>query len=141
LIVSGGIQHHVTAVLERLNALGGYRKALVCTDDGLLIAAAGSSNGEDEDLAAFASLFDTVLARARLDLGFEGIDEVTLLDPAGIRLVVRPIPETRSPRMFLVVRLERTASWRRNTTQACARLAELLGPFSLERTDVERMAV
>lgn len=138
--MSGGIQHHVTAVLEQLNALGGYLKALVCTDDGLLVAVAGSSNADDEDLAAFASLFDTVLARARLDLGFAGIDEVTLLDPAGVRLVIRPIPGSGSPRMFLVVRLERSASWRRNTTQACARLAELLGPLSRERADVERMA-
>ena len=63
--MSGGIQHHVTAVLEQLNALGGYLKALVCTDDGLLVAVAGSSNADDEDLAAFASLFDTVACRER----------------------------------------------------------------------------
>jgi hypothetical protein len=139
-VSAGGIQVRVTAVLEGMNTLGGYLSSLVCTDDGLLVAVAGSGSVADEHLAAFASLFDTVLVRARQDLGFAGVDEVTLLDSTGLRLVIRPIPVKGSPRMFLVVRVERSASWRRNTTQACARLAELLGPLSPELADADRMA-
>lgn len=127
-----GIEPRVTHVLGAMNLLGGYQRSLVCTEDGLLIAHAGDGDLGEEDLAAFTSLFDTVVERATRDLGFGGVDEVTLLDSVGHRLVIRPLGLSARPRMFLVVRMDRGATWRRHTNTACQRLAPLLEPLLQE---------
>lgn len=131
-----GIEQEVTAVLDAMNEAGGYRRALVCTEDGLLIAAAGEgAELEAQNLAAFTSLFDTIVERARRDLGSSGVDEVTLLDADAQRLVIRPLPLARTPRMFLVLWVARNASWRKNTNVACAQLAPLLEPLTTGASD------
>ncbi|MEZ4320314.1 MAG: hypothetical protein R3F61_22735 [Myxococcota bacterium] len=133
-----GIELKVTSVLDAMNVLGGYHRSLVCTEDGLLIASAGDGGvGDGEDLAAFTSLFDTVVERARRDLGFDGVDEVTLLDPQGQRLVIRPLPIVAKPRLFLVVRMPKHTTWRRNTNQACARITPLLEPLTEGTQDAD----
>lgn len=131
-----GIEHQVTEVLAGINVLGGYVRSLVCTEDGLLVAHAGGDPGEGHDIAAFTSLFDTVVERATRDIGMAGVDEVTLLDATDHRLVIRPLPLPRKPRMFLVVWMDRGATWRRNTTAAVGRLVPLLDPL-LEPPNLE----
>lgn len=136
----GGIEQKVTHVLEGMNALGGYLRSLVCTEDGLLVAHAGDGVGEGQHLAAFTSLFDTVVERATRDLGMAGVDEVTLLDSADHRLVIRPLPIAGKPRMFLVVWMDKNTTWRRNTNAASLRLVPLLDPL-VEGADAEPAAV
>ncbi len=99
-----GIEQEVTAVLDAMNEAGGYRRALVCTEDGLLIAAAGEgAELEAQNLAAFTSLFDTIVERAQRDLGSSGVDEVRLTSvrpasgPATLRKSLRPTCRTMRP--------------------------------------------
>ncbi|MCB9675654.1 MAG: hypothetical protein H6737_11085 [Alphaproteobacteria bacterium] len=135
-----GIELGVTSILEAMIVMGGYHRALVCTEDGLLVASAGDGGASGgEDLAAFTSLFDTVVERATRDLAFRSVDEVTLLDPDGLRLVIRPLPIEAKPRLFLVVRLPKNTTWRRHTNQACSRLVPLLEPLT-EGTDADAVA-
>lgn len=136
-----GIEHGVTHVLDAMNLLGGYQRSLVCTEDGLLVAHSGDGEVEEQDLAAFTSLFDTIVERATRDLGFGGVDEVTLLDSVGHRLVIRPLTLSARPRMFLVVWMDRAATWRRHTNSACLRLAPLLEPLVQEDSRVDAAAV
>ncbi len=124
-----GIEQQATQILVGMNVLGGYPRSLVCTEDGLLVAHAGDDDARGHDLAAFTSLFDTVVERASRDLAVEGVDEVTLLDGSGHRLVIRPLGMPGHPRLFLVVWMDRNATWRRNTTAAATRLVPVLDPL------------
>ena len=129
--MNAGAGHKVTRILDALIVTGGYHAALVCTEDGLLVSAAGDwEEGGEEYLAGFTSLFDTVVVRATRDLDFTAVDEVTLLDPVGHRMVIRPLAGLSEPRMFLVVRLPRRSTWRQNTNTACKRLLPLLEPMT-----------
>lgn len=117
------MQAQLTDALVELVDDGGYRGALVVTDQGLLVASAGQLPAE-EALAGFTSLFDEIVARGERDLGLAAIDEVTLLDRQHGRLVVRPLGRSTERRMFLVVSLDANATWRRNTQK----LAQRIGP-------------
>src|SRR5262245_47544953 len=111
-----GIQADITEALHELLEAGGYRGAIVVTDQGLLVACAGEVPAE-EALAGFASLFDEIVARADRDLGLAAVDEVTLLDRFHGRLVVRPLERGNERRLFLVLLAEARATWRRNTAR------------------------
>lgn len=126
-----GLEARLTTILGEGNHEGGFPVSLVCTDGGLLVAAAGTGGVED-DLAALASIFDDVVARAARDLAMSAVDELALRDPRVGRYVVRPLGGGGATRMFLVVHVPRGASWRRTTNRLCLRLegelAELLAP-------------
>lgn len=123
-----GIQDQVTQLLSETNEVGGYTMSLVCTVTGLVVASAGESMQED-DTAAFTSLFQDILVRAQRDLGFRVVDEVTLLDPGRGRFVIRPLPVDGENSLFLVVRVPPGGTWRRNTTKLAAQLTEVLRPL------------
>ena len=123
-----GIQDRVQALLSAVNAAGEYPASLVCTDDGLVVASAGA-DADDQGTAAFASLFDDVLMRARRDLGFDGVDEVTLLATGRERTVIRPLALPGDTQLFLVVQVPKNRSWRRNTNQLCRDLVPVLSPL------------
>ena len=120
-----GIEQKLSNLLRQANKAGDYRASLVCTEQGLLVAAAGDTTGMD-DVAALAALFDEVLLRARAHLGMQGVDEVTVRDPRVGRLVIRPIGEAASTRMFLAVSVPPGRSWRRVTTTLCGELGREL---------------
>lgn len=128
--MSAGLEHQLMAILEA--HLGGYVRSLVCTEDGLPIASIGMSEVGTNDLAAFTSLFDNIVDRATRDLGFRDVDEVTLLDKGGHRLVIRPLPVVADQRTFLVLWAERRATWRRNTSVASHEIATILSPLLQE---------
>ncbi len=125
----GGVYQEATSLLDECNRGGGFDYSLVCTDTGLVIASAGQTEQED-DTAAFASLFDDILARARRDLGFATVDEVTLLDPQRGRTVIRPLLLGESTVVFVVVRAPVQRTWRRFTNILCRRLTVLLQPLA-----------
>lgn len=126
--MGAGLQQTVTGLLDQLIEEGGYGSALVCTDDGLVIASSGAVS-EDEHTAAFTSLFDEVVRRARRDLDFRAVDEVTLLDPGRGRTVIRPLNLEGEQQLFLVVRLPTNKTWRRNTNKLCSELRPILQPL------------
>lgn len=120
-----GIQRRAEALLAATNLIGGYPMSLVCTDQGLVVASDGNA-AEDEDIAAFTSLFDDVVLRATRDLGFAEVDEVTLLDPGRGRTVIRPLAIEGETRFFLVVRVPDKKTWRRHTNALCKKLVGIL---------------
>ncbi|MFO0751536.1 MAG: hypothetical protein U1F43_38595 [Myxococcota bacterium] len=111
-----GTQAAITAALSELAKNRGFRGAIVCTEQGLLVGSAGKLTS-DEMLAGFASMFDAIVARGARDLGLTAIDEVSVLDRLHGRLVVRPLVAGVEGRLFLVVVLEQDAAWRRATTR------------------------
>ncbi len=123
-----GVDVQITALLTGMNTLGGYPMSLVCTDQGLLIAASGPPL-RSEIIAGLTSLFDDIVGRATRDLELQHIDEITLSDGAAGRLVIRPIsrPEA-SVRLFLVAQVPKDAAWRRNTSVVARKLL-LLRPW------------
>ena len=124
-----GVHSKVMTLLAANNALGGYQLSLICTEQGLLIASAGEGP-DGEALAAFSSLFDEVVRRAVRDLGFGSVEEVTLLDPALGRFVIRPLTLGRPPRLFLLVLMDAHRTWRRNLKQLGNALAPALLPLA-----------
>jgi hypothetical protein len=124
-----GLTHRITELLDARTAEGGYPAAFVCTDDGLVIAAAGDA-ALAELTAAVVSLFDDVLLRATRDLKFSEVDEVTLVDPRTGRLVVRPLPMASGANFFLVVQVPRGATWRRHTNALRRQLIPVLAPLA-----------
>ncbi|MES2638933.1 MAG: hypothetical protein V4850_05605 [Myxococcota bacterium] len=110
----------------------------MCTDLGLLVAASGGGT-PSEALAVLASLFDDVVGRAQRDMGMQAIDELTLLDGARGRFVIRPLPLDEGSRMFLVVHVPAANRWRRTTNRLCGRLqaelADLGGSAGVRHAD------
>jgi hypothetical protein len=120
-----GLEFRVTSLLRQANQEGGFSTSLVCTDQGLLVAAAGE--GGLDDRAALASLLDDVLLRARRDLGFDSVDELAIRDRSLGHLVLRTLPTQSEERMFLVVQVPPNSPWRRTTNRLCSRLVNELG--------------
>lgn len=113
---TAGLEKSLSRLLADTVHRAGFHRALVCTQDGLLIASsAPGGDGRDERLAALVAIFDDVVLRARRDLDAAAVDELTLLDANVGRMVVRPLAEAPEGRMFLVVEAPRPASWRRHT--------------------------
>ncbi|MDP2316943.1 MAG: hypothetical protein Q8P41_28885 [Pseudomonadota bacterium] len=120
-----GLEQRITRLLSAGNAEGGFPMALVCTEQGLLVAASGDLS-PCEDLAALASLFDDVVSRMRRDMEMTAIDELAVRDGRVGRFVIRPLVLRTHERMFLVVHVPPALTWRRTTNRLCvALLAEL----------------
>lgn len=121
----GALGPRISNLLEEVNAESDFSLSLVCTDAGLLIAAAGDGADEDQ-LAGLTSLFDDIVVRANRDVGLGTIDEVTLLDPVWGRCVVRPLPiEADFGRLFLVVRVGPKNTWRRYSNKLRREIAQM----------------
>ncbi len=119
-----GRQEQVTHLLHEMTESAGYESALVCTDEGLLVACTGDLP-TSEELAGVVSLLEDVVVRSERDLGMARVDEVALLDPGRGRLVIRPIL-VDGMRFHLVVRVPARATWRRNTNVLSRRLCRVL---------------
>ncbi|MEY3214209.1 MAG: hypothetical protein RIT28_4690 [Pseudomonadota bacterium] len=123
-----GLEREMTALLTGMNLIGNYPLSLVCTDQGLLVAASGESL-RSEIAAGLTSLFDDIVVRAQRDLGFPRVDELTLTDGDSNRYVIRPLPIDANLRLFLVVQVPVKATWRHNTNLLIKRLIDLLRPL------------
>ena len=108
------IEERATKLLNETNALGNYHTSLICTSEGLLIAASGDEV-TTEQVAGFTSLFDDIIDRAARDIGINNLEEVTLLEPRKGRFVIRPLEISAGERFFLVIQMPTTVTWRRNT--------------------------
>ena len=126
-----GLSDQITTLLDATVALGGFTSAFVCTNDGLVLAA-GSGDAVAEDTAAVVSLFDDVLIRAKRDLGFELVDEVSLLDPKLGRTVIRPVSTDGGAMFFLVLKVPANCVWRRNSNILRKRLLPILQSIAVE---------
>ena len=123
-----GMEQRATDVLAELNRSGGYSLSLVCTEQGLLIAAAGEAD-ESEVAAGLTSLLDDLSLRAIRDYGVDRVDEMTLLCGSRGRLIVRTLAPGFTPRVFLVVQAPRRATWRRLTNVAGRKLSLIIRPL------------
>jgi hypothetical protein len=111
--------------LEEMNEMGGFPMSLVCDEGGLLLTTAGDGADEDQ-LAGLTSLFDDIVTRADRDIGMHDIDEVSLVDAAWGRCVIRPIGSYGGRRWFLVCQVPRKATWRMHTNRALRQIAALM---------------
>ena len=102
------VESRITGLLADMNAIGGYPMSLVCTSQGLLIAASGEAL-RSEITAGLTCLFDDIVARAARDLEL-------LHDAAQLRV-------------FLVVQVPRGGTWRRNTNLVVRKLLAILRPW------------
>ncbi|MCB9778767.1 MAG: hypothetical protein H6742_09410 [Alphaproteobacteria bacterium] len=119
--------HDIVELLRGAGAEGDFPVALVCTDQGLLVAASAEHQLLD-DLAALTTLADDVIRRAERDTAMGAVDEVTLRSREAHRVVVRPLDAGPEVRLFLVCEVPRGRSWRRITNRLCRDLdASLAG--------------
>ncbi|HHO50475.1 MAG TPA: hypothetical protein ENK18_06260 [Deltaproteobacteria bacterium] len=125
-----GTEARITDLLASANAAGGFPASLVCTAEGLTIAASGTL--ATDNVAAFASLFEDIVVRGRRDLGLQHIDEVSLRGPIDGRYVVRPLVFAGRTRAFVVVCVPAARSWRRITNALVSRLSVVLSPLMQE---------
>lgn len=123
-----GLEREITTLLASVNRIAGYPLSLVCTEQGLLVAAAGDAR-RTEIVGGLTSLFDDIVRRATRDLGFSRVDELTLTDADGTRYVIRPLPLHAGSRLFLVVLVPQKNTWRKYTNLLCTQLTALLDPF------------
>ena len=125
-----GTESRITSLLAAANREGGFPGSIVCTTEGLLIAASGGL--ETEHLAAVTSLFDDICGRAARDLGLRDLDELTIRAPIRGRYVVRPLAFGGRHRAFVVIRVPPSRPWRRVTNALVARIAAILAPLMRE---------
>ncbi len=123
------VESRLTGLLADMNAIGGYPMSLVCTSQGLLIAASGEAL-RSEITAGLTSLFDDIVARAARDLELLHVDELTLSDSSAGYTIVRPLMHDAAQlRLFLVVQVPRGGTWRRNTNLVVRKLLAILRPW------------
>lgn len=123
------LEVQITALLAGMNAAGHYPMSLVCTDQGLLVAAAGEPL-RSEIVAGLTCLFDDIVARAARDLELLRVDEISVSDTSAGHLVVRPLTcMDGHVRLFLVVQVPRAGTWRRNTNLVARKLLAILRPW------------
>lgn len=123
-----GVERTLTELLEGMNKRGGYTLALLCTEQGLLVASAGERQ-RSEMTAGITALFDEIAVRASRDLGFGPVDEFTVCAGKGGRLVVRSLDLATRPRIFLVVQAPTARPWRRNTATIARKVRAILLPL------------
>ncbi|MCB9761487.1 MAG: hypothetical protein H6739_16710 [Alphaproteobacteria bacterium] len=123
-----GLEGKMVALLEGVNLIGGYPMSLVCTDQGLLVASSGEQV-RSEIVGGLTSLFNDIVSRAQRDLEFERVDELTLTNADAMRYVIRPLPISSDPRLFLVVQVPKNKSWRQHTNLLVKRLVAQLEPL------------
>lgn len=126
---NAGLEQEMTTLLASVNRIAGYPLSLVCTEQGLLLAAAGDPT-RTEIMGGLTSLFDDIVSRATRDLGFARVDELTLTDADGTRYVIRPLPVTGVSRLFVVVLVPHKVSWRKYTNLLCTQLGAMLDPLT-----------
>jgi len=123
------VESRLTGLLADMNAIGGYPMSLVCTSQGLLIAASGEAL-RSEITAGLTCLFDDIVARAARDLELLHVDELTLSDSSAGYTIVRPLMHDAAQlRLFLVVQVPRGGTWRRNTNLVVRKLLAILRPW------------
>ncbi len=92
-------------ILEKTNQGGDYkggklRISLLCDSKGLILASTDSEY-DPEEISALSSLVGTVVDRAERDIGFESVDEVSLVNDNKVRFVCRPF--VVKEKMFILV--------------------------------------
>lgn len=125
---SRGVWRTITDLLVEMSARGGYPLALVCTEQGLLIAAAGE-HPRSEAVAGLTGLFDDIALRVARDLELGDVDEFTVCTDRGGRMVVRSLGGDQRPRIFLVVQVPSHRTWRRNTATIARKIRAILRPL------------
>lgn len=123
-----GVEYELTELLEGMNRRGGYPLALICTEQGLLIASAGERL-RSEITAGITGLFDDIAIRASRDLGLGPVDEFTISAGKSGHLVVRSLGLGTRPRLFLVVQVPTERAWRRNTATVARKIRAIMSPL------------
>ena len=109
---------------------GGLKGVVVCTAEGLPLAST-DSEFEAEMLAGLASLFEDIARRSEALLGWPWVEEVTLVNDRGQRLVTRQFQVDE--RWFILVALVAARRpYRRATNRAVRQLIPLLGRWQQE---------
>ena len=114
-------QRQIGQRLQDLCAAGKFHAAFLTGPDGLPIAHAASERDADTD-AAFLGLLHRVVQQVRQALGLADLDEVSLVDGAGTRIVCRYLP-VNDRDLFLVVFLPARKPYRRLTNRLIRELA------------------
>jgi predicted regulator of Ras-like GTPase activity (Roadblock/LC7/MglB family) len=108
----------LSELLTEMNERGKFSISVLTDQHGFPIAAAGQSGEDAETQAAVVALVQKTAVQAHHQLGMAEIDEISLLDTAGQRLVCRPF-NAKGYDMILAVRVaDKNLSYRRLTNQA-----------------------
>ena len=118
-----GIQAAFNGVLYQINREGGFDAAVLATNDGLSIAAAGSYNADM--LAAIVPQVKKFVLRARAGLDMAMVDEVSVVHTDRTRLVSRYF-DVDGEELILTVIVPRRRSYRRATNQAIREIKRIL---------------
>lgn len=118
------LEHQLEAILRDMLTAGHLLAVTLTTEDGLPIA---SLEGMDSTgiLAGLSALFSEVGVRAEQLLEWPPLDELSLSNQKGVRLVIRLL-HTRHARILMVVLVPAHQTYRRVTTVAIRRLLPLL---------------
>lgn len=116
-------------LLRWMVTTGGFFAAVVTTTDGLPLASVESTI-EPETLAALSSLFDSTASRAESFLGWNRVEEMSLVNEQGIRLIIRPFTADTDHFMLVVV-VPAGKTYRRVMNRALRGLAPLMKRWSV----------
>ncbi len=112
-------------ILQAMNEAGGFSISVLTDRQGFPLASA-AANGEDADTqSAVVALIQKTASQASNQLGIGQMDEITLFDGEGNRLVCRPF-EANGYSLILAVRIDdRHKAYRRLTNQAIRRIQKV----------------
>ncbi len=127
--VPGFKQVSLNQLLTELNRQGGFSASVVATGDGLPIASLAP--GLDTDtVAAMVAFVRGVVERARGQMGFARVDEVSVVDDDRIRLVCRYFV-IADEALILAVVLPANQRYRKLTNQAVKAIKQIWTPQPL----------
>lgn len=108
----------ISQLLVEMNRAGGFLVSVLTDREGFPIASA-SANGQNSDTqAAVVALAQKTVNQVRDHLGMAGMDEFTLFDEKGQRLVCRPFSVNDRELILAVLSPDKGKAYRRLTNQA-----------------------
>lgn len=118
------LEERLLQVLTQMKTQGQLLAAVLCTPDGLPLAAV-ESEASHEVLAGLSSLFADVARRAEQLMEWSSVEEVSLVNEKGLRIVTRQFKDDEQY-YILVVLVPANQTYRKVTNVAIKKLRELL---------------
>jgi len=114
----------LSQVLDTMTSEGGFLISLLTDKEGFPIASSTAADIDPERQAAVVALIQKTAVEARNQLGFGQMDEFSLFDTNGQRLVCRPFHINGEDLILAVVIVQKHQPYRRLTNQTISSIRQ-----------------
>lgn len=123
-VTSANLQENLERVLSKINEKGGFKASIISTLDGLTLASVASEY-DDTRISAISAIVQDVSEKAEKFIGFNRMDEVSLVDDDKFRLVCREF-QVDGRHLILTVAVPPYKTYRKLTNDALREIQNII---------------